>query len=405
MAAIRVSTLCAAVSVFYSVHLRAEDFRPIFDGKSLRGWTAPDMSYWSVKDGAITGQSTEQNPCTSNQFLVWQGGDVADFELKLKFRVTGNGCNSGVQFRSTIRPNGLAVGYQADIFNSGPYLGGVCDELHSREGPELLTANGSKTVIDATGKRTAMSLKEKATLKPFPEWNEYHIEARGQHIVLRINGVKCSELIDKEEAHYDLRGILGLQLRSGEPMKVQFKDIYLRRFPTDDGFTQLFDGMTLDGWHIENGAKFVVEGGVIKHRGGLGWLRSDGQYANFILRLEFRILKPKQDGGVFLRANSEGDNWPTRKYEVQIENTERMAKIFGTQHDLDIELTSKVLKPTGGWNEYQITINEANVEVRLNGRVVSKSNNAGELKRGYIGLQGENGLHEYRNVRIKDIGS
>lgn len=209
--------------------LSAGEFQSIFDGKSLRGWKALKMNYWSVRDGAITGESTPDNPCTSNQFLVWQGGDVSDFEVKLKFRVTGNGCNSGVQFRSRIKPNGLAVGYQADIFQSGPYLGGVCDELHSRKGPELLTANGKRTVIDASGKRTATDLEVKATMKPQGEWNDYHITAKGQHIILRINGQICSELIDEEEGHYDLKGILGLQLRSGKPMTVQFKDIFLRQ--------------------------------------------------------------------------------------------------------------------------------------------------------------------------------
>jgi len=209
--------------------LLADDFRPIFDGESLDGWKAKEMSYWSIRDHAITGQSTQEHPCTSNQFIVWQGGDVADFELKLKFRVSGNGGNSGVQFRSKIKPNGLAVGYQADIYKDGPYLGGVCDELHSRKGHELLTANGKKTVIDASGKRTSTELEGKAVMKPAGEWNDYHITAKGQHIVLRINGVKCSELIDQEEGHYDLKGILGLQLRSGDPMTVQFKEIYLKQ--------------------------------------------------------------------------------------------------------------------------------------------------------------------------------
>lgn len=209
--------------------LRAEEFQPIFDGQSLKGWDALNMTYWSVQDGAITGESTPDNPCTSNQFLVWQGGDVADFELKLLFRARGNGCNSGVQFRSKIQPNGLAVGYQADIYAQGPYLGGVCDELHTRNGHELLTANGKKTVIDASGNRNAVDLGSMATMKPEGEWNEYHITAKGQHIVLRINGQVCSELIDREEGHYDLKGILGLQLRSGEPMKVQFKEIFLKQ--------------------------------------------------------------------------------------------------------------------------------------------------------------------------------
>ena len=209
--------------------VRADEFQKIFDGESLKGWKALNMSYWSVRDGAITGQSTPENPCKANQFMAWQGGDVADFELKLKFRVKGNGGNSGVQFRSVLRPDGLAVGYQADIFQSGGYLGGVCDEIHTRKGPELLSANGKRTVIDENGKRTATSLGQVATMKPTGEWNEYRITAKGQQIILEINGVKSTELIDQEKGHFDLSGFLGLQLRSGEPMTVQFKDIYLRK--------------------------------------------------------------------------------------------------------------------------------------------------------------------------------
>ncbi|MDA0369808.1 MAG: DUF1080 domain-containing protein, partial [Proteobacteria bacterium] len=347
---------------------------------------------------------TVENPCNSNQFMVWQGGDVADFELKLKFRVEGNGCNSGVQFRSKMREDGLAIGYQADIYQSGGYLGGVCDELHKRNGPELLSANGSRTVIDKDGKRTQTKIDTEATFKKWPEWNDYHIIAQGHQVILRINGVTASELIDNEEAHCDLQGILGLQLRSGEPMTVQFKDIYLKQLKQlEEGFTPLFDGKTLDGWHLMNGARFVVEDGVLKHKGGLGWLRSEKQYSDFVLRLEFRFLKPKQDGGVFVRSNTEGDNWPDRKYEVQIENTERMAKIFGADHDLNVELAQTVLKPTGEWNAYEIRLIGSKIEVLLNGEIVSKSDKLHGLTRGYIGLQGENGAQEYRNFRIKDV--
>ena len=171
----------------------------------------------------------------------------------------------------------------------------------------------------------------------------------------------------------------------------------------EEGFVSLFDGKTLDGWHLMNGAKFVVEDGVIKHNDGRGWLRSDKEYADFILRLEFRFMKPGQDGGVFLRAGKEGKNWPDRKYEVQFENTRRMAMIFGAKHDLNVELVQKVLKPDGEWNEYEIKIVGASIEVRLNGELVATSNSADTLKRGYLGLQGENGSHEYRNFRIKDL--
>ena len=172
---------------------------------------------------------------------------------------------------------------------------------------------------------------------------------------------------------------------------------------TEEGFVSLFDGKTLDGWHLMNGAKFVVEDGVLKHGDGLGWIRSDKEYADFILRLEFRFMKPKQYGGVFLRSGKEGDNWPSQKYEIQIENTLRMAKIFGAQHDLNVELAQKALKPDGEWNAYEIKIVGPRIEVRLNGELVSSSSSADALKRGYLGLQAENGFHEYRNIRIKDL--
>lgn len=172
----------------------------------------------------------------------------------------------------------------------------------------------------------------------------------------------------------------------------------------EESFVSLFDGKTLDGWHLMNGAKFKVEDGVIKHNQCHGWLRSDKEYSDFVLHLEFRFMTAKQDGGVFLRASMEGKDWPDRKYEVQVENTRRMATIFNAKNDLNIELTQKALKRDGEWNAYDIRAVGPNIEVRLNGELVSTTSSATAMKRGYLGLQGENGAHEYRNFRIKDLG-
>ena len=172
----------------------------------------------------------------------------------------------------------------------------------------------------------------------------------------------------------------------------------------EEGFVSIFDGKTMDGWHLMNGAPFVAKDRVIKLNGGRGWLRSENEYSDFILKLEFRFMKPpRQDGGVFLRAGKEGKSWPARKYEVQIENTERMAKIFGAKYEQDVPLTQSVLKPTSEWNEYVIKLQAAILQVHLNGDLVSSSNDAGNLTRGYIGFQAEDGFHEYRNLRIKDL--
>jgi hypothetical protein len=126
-------------------------FKAIFDGRTLYGWEAANMSYWSVKDGAITGQSTEKNPATDNQFLVWQLGQVDDFELILKYRIMGTpAANSGIQIRSRVEKDGHAVGYQADIDLAGQYAGALYDE----RGRGMLAERGQKTVIDSDGKMT-----------------------------------------------------------------------------------------------------------------------------------------------------------------------------------------------------------------------------------------------------------
>ncbi len=211
--------------------LAAEDdgFKRIFDGKTLEGWKAPNMSYWSVQDGAITAQSTEANPCTSNQFLVWQGGDVADFELKAKFRLAENQGNSGIQFRSKIDKRGMGIGYQADILPGGPWCGALADEYTGRE--PLMVPNGHKTVVDADGKRTCTRVSDPVTLREPGQWNDYHIIAQGHRMILKVNGRVSAEFIDNDEKEFDASGILGLQLRSGPPMKVQFKEIFLKKLP------------------------------------------------------------------------------------------------------------------------------------------------------------------------------
>jgi hypothetical protein len=229
MKAIAPGTLSCILPLLVAGQGGAGEFKPLFDGKTLDGWKAPNMSYWSVSDGAITAQSTEANPCTSNQFLVWQGGDVADFELKAKFRLADNQGNSGIQFRSRIDAKGMGIGYQADILPGGPWCGALADEYTGRE--PLMVPNGHKTVVDPDGKRTCTPAGDPVKLNKPGEWNDYHIIARGHHMILKINGQVSAEFIDNDKKEFDPAGILALQLRSGPPMKVQFKDIRLKRLP------------------------------------------------------------------------------------------------------------------------------------------------------------------------------
>ncbi len=205
---------------------------PIFDGKSLDGWQAPEMKYWTIKDGAITATSSQENPCDHNQFLVWQGGEIGDFELTLKFRIEGSDkANSGVQVRSEVEADGHVKGYQIDIADpSAPYLGAVYDE----KGRKMLAHRSMRTVINADGKMNSTPLDGKgadAALADYQAgmWADYRIRFVDNKLEVFLNGVQTAEVIDHQEAEREMSGILALQLHSGPPMTVQFKDLKLTK--------------------------------------------------------------------------------------------------------------------------------------------------------------------------------
>ncbi len=212
----------------------AEGFVSLFDGKTLDGWKAPDPSYWSVEDGAITAKSTAEHPCKVNQFIVWQPEKPGDFELRVKFRIEGpDVSNSGVQIRSKLREDGHVVGYQVDIDRAGKWLASIYGEATPRG---QLAKCGEKVTIAADGKRTATPIGDaKELLKAFhkDDWNEYHIIAQGTHITVQLNGQTTAELVDDDAKQHDLSGVIALQLHSGPPMRVQFKDIRLKHLTAD----------------------------------------------------------------------------------------------------------------------------------------------------------------------------
>ena len=123
--------LLCAISPLALSPVHADDetgFTPIFNGESLDGWRGID-GFWRVEDGAIVGESTEDHPLERNTFLVWDHGEVDDFELRLQFRITGSdAANSGIQFRGSQREDGHVIGYQADIDRAGNWVGALYDE-------------------------------------------------------------------------------------------------------------------------------------------------------------------------------------------------------------------------------------------------------------------------------------
>jgi hypothetical protein len=205
----------------------AED---LFNGKDLTGWQG-NPAFWSVKDGAITGQTTKENPTKGNTFLVYTNGNVDDFELRLSYKIVGG--NSGIQYRSKVTdPKNFVVGgYQADI-DSGTTYSGI---LYEERGRGILAKRGEKVkVVEAQGKTqidNAGSLGSSDEIQKKiknEDWNEYVVIARGNHLQHFINGTQTVDVHDEQKSKLARSGILALQLHAGPPMTVQFKDIKIK---------------------------------------------------------------------------------------------------------------------------------------------------------------------------------
>jgi len=202
--------------------------RQLFNGKDLTGWDGNPES-WSVKDGAITGVTTDEKPLPYNQFLIWRGGKVKNFEVTAKIRQSGN--NSGIQYRSQelkdVGPWSIG-GYQCDV-HPDPRNNAM---LYDERGRGIVAQNGQTIIIDRDGARWLV--KETDPVKvDVAEWNEYIVIARGNHLVHKLNGQVTIDVIDHQESQRELEGLLAIQIHRGPAMKVQVKDIVLKELPDE----------------------------------------------------------------------------------------------------------------------------------------------------------------------------
>ena len=181
-----------------------------------------------------------------------------------------------------------------------------------------------------------------------------------------------------------------------------------KEFKLEEGFTSLFNGKSLDGWNIMNNGKFEAKDGVIYLNKGGGWLRSEKQYKDFDLRMDFRFMNKGADSGIFIRASMEGKNWPDKNYQVQTMDNDSICSIFTAgglpkkSEKKDKDLLKKTMKPTMEWQSYVITAVGPKLEVKLNGELITVADGLADQP-GFIGLQGEGGLLEFKNIRVKEL--
>ena len=185
----------------------------------------------------------------------------------------------------------------------------------------------------------------------------------------------------------------------------------------NDSFVPLFDGNSLDGWIVENSEanNFYVEDGVLRVEEPAGWLRTSQQYTDFTLKVEFRFLTDEADSGIFVRVAGDepfARGWPGGSYQVQTrdisKNKTTSPKLLGDiyrhrmpdgETEYDTEAAENAARPTGEWQTFVIDVRGDSLTVTLNDVPITRARGL-QNPGGYIGLQGETDVVEYRLIEI-----
>jgi hypothetical protein len=255
-------------------------FVQIFDGTTLNGWDG-DPNVWKVSNGAIVGYSPADRP-VGTTFIIWRGGEPADFDLKAEVKAEGPGANTGIQYRSRNEtptfgrgpggssgrgggarggsgggggfaggqagpdraagasggfggrgtmpdPRWQIAGYQADFDYVNRYSGQLMDSSNARF---ILTPRGTVVVSDeGQAAKTLANLGDPTELAGYVrinDWNQYEVIAKGNTLTHIINGRVMSITIDNDTKLRAMKGLLALQIEGNGGVTISFRNLWLK---------------------------------------------------------------------------------------------------------------------------------------------------------------------------------
>ena len=395
-----------------------EGFVALFNGKDLTGWKgllaspndnpirrarlsaealadaqtkadAKMRTHWSVKDGILKFDGGGYSLATIKNY--------EDFEMWVDWKVLYPRGDSGIYLRGTP---------QVQIWDPGQWKIGSGGLYNNKKNPSKPTS-----IAD----------------NPIGQWNTFYIKMVGERVTVVLNGklvvdnVILENYWDRKQPIFPSEQI-ELQCH-GNP--IDFRNIYIREIPREEGFVSLFNGKDLTGWiGAVNGYMAVPENGTITYKkGGGGNLYTEKEYSDFHLKFDFK-LTPGANNGLGIRTPSKGDA-AYQGMELQIlDNSADMYKrlqpyqYHGSVYGV-IPAKRGFQSPVGQWNSQEVIAKGDHIKVILNGETIvdgnirdaskngtstmDKRNHPGLLnEKGHIGFLGHGSVVEFRNIRIKE---
>lgn len=164
----------------------------------------------------------------------------------------------------------------------------------------------------------------------------------------------------------------------------------------------LFNGQDLQGWASVHDVKFDVHDGHLRLVRGMGWLRTEKEYGDFILEVELRPLVERYDSGIFFRVGLDGQPWPTDGWQLNLRRDLWGALIKGFKKVQSSSVEGPDIDDETPWTKFRLEVRGAKATLDINGHRVWETD-AIDRPRGYIGIQAEERSFEFRTFRLQSL--
>jgi hypothetical protein len=373
--------------------------------KSLAAQEAEFKTHWSVQNGELVNDGHGPYATTDK--------DYGDIEFLVEYKTVPT-ADSGIYLRGTPQVQIWDVAHEPSIkhgadkgsgglWNNSPGTGGKDPLIKA----DKVLGEWNAFKIRQLGARTWVWLNDQAVVenaimenfwdraKPLPAKGPIHLQTHGGEIrwrhlsVKEISGAEANELLRGDDAAA--------------------------------GFASLFNGKDLAGWTGAADSYEVVDGAIQCKAGKGGVLRTTEEYADFVVRLEFKV-PAGGNNGLAIRYPGQGDPAYTGMCELQVldNEAEKYAKLDPRQYHGSAYGMSPAhrgyQRPVGEWNYQEVTVKGSTIKVELNGSVIldtdlskvteyagKKEHPGKDLAKGFFGFAGHGDAVAFRKIAIKRL--
>ncbi len=349
--------------------------QPLFDGRSLEGWTiaeGPESSYY-VDDGAIVGSPAAEYPAWLHSTRRYE-----NFELEFEYFLKG-WMDGGVYFSAPEHGPRSRCGFKVSLFH--------------QQDTDMRT-NSPGAIFPVVAPRL-VNVKNKG------EWNSMRIRLDWPKLEVWSNG-EATHSLDVEanpEVRYKLRsGYIGFDTLS-YPMR--FRNIRVRELAGKTKWETLFGSAAdLSKWTVTESvertpARFEAFGSVLR-ADGLGNLTTKEKYRDFALQMYIRGSR-HHNGGVLFRSQGRDH------YEIQLHDVEEAHYPTGSLYFFARAKYPRIAPEE--WYLYQMWVKDRALTIRINGETILEYDKLERVDAGPVELQAHQAGRwvEYKDIQIRRL--